>query len=305
MAFNNSIALAQKYLARLDKVYQNASKTAILDTTADRLDFINANTVKIMKLSLDGAGDYDRNTGYVDGSATTTWETKTLEQDRGRRFLVDTMDQDEALNLLLPNVMGEFVRTKIVPELDAYRMSKYASLAGLTGTPVDITVGTTDVPTLIDEAEGAMNDEEVPEEGRILFVSEDAYAGLKAKITRILANERDVNRQVEVYNNMRIVKMPKKRFATLIDLYDGKTSGEEAGGYVLDPLGYRINFMIIHPTAVAQVVKHVAPAIIPPDMNPGADGWLAKYRIYHDAFAYDNKVKGIYLNRKSTTIGNE
>lgn len=305
MAFNNSIALAQKYLARIDKIYQNDSKSAVLDTAPERLDFVNANTVKIMKLSMDGAGDYDRNGGYVDGSATSTWETKTLEQDRGRRFLVDTMDQDEALNLLLPNLMGEFVRTKIVPELDAYRFAKYASLAGLTGTPVDITVGVTDVPTLIDTAESAMNDEEVPEEGRILFVSETAYAGLKSKITRILANEREVSRQVEVYNNMRVIKVPKARFATAIDTYDGKTAGEEAGGYVLDTAGYRINFMIIHPTAVAQVVKHVAPAIIPPEMNPEADGWLTKYRIYHDAFAYDNKVKGIYLNRKATAIGAE
>ena len=75
----NSIAKFKKYVDLLDEVYQNESKTAVLesDATLARAG-ANANEIIIPKLSMDGLGDYDRNSGYVDGSATMTNETVQL-----------------------------------------------------------------------------------------------------------------------------------------------------------------------------------------------------------------------------------
>ena len=177
-----------------------------------------------------------------------------------------------------------------------------ASWTGISSaTAADITVGTTDVPGLIDTAEEVMNDNEVPREGRIIFISEKAYNGLKAKITRYLANENGVNREVETYNGMRIIRVPKNRFNTAITLLDGVTSGQEAGGYTVPAsTSYPINFLMVHPSAVAQVVKHVIPRIFSPEVNQLADAWKVDYRIYHDNWVLDNKVKGIYLHKAST-----
>lgn len=177
-----------------------------------------------------------------------------------------------------------------------------ASWTGISSaTAADITVGTTDVPGLIDTAEEVMNDNEVPREGRIIFISEKAYNGLKAKITRYLANENGVNREVETYNGMRIIRVPKNRFNTAITLLDGVTSGQEAGGYTVPAsTSYPINFLMVHPSAVAQVVKHVIPRIFSPEVNQFADAWKIDYRIYHDNWVLDNKVKGIYLHKAST-----
>ena len=299
----NSIALAQKYLPMLDEVYKASAKAAILDAT--KVDIVGGNTVKVFKTAMDGMGDYSRNNGFVDGSVTGTWETLTLTKDRGRSFQIDRMDNEETLDMAFGTLAGEFIRTKVVPEVDAYTFAKMAGTTSiLAGTPADITVGTTDVPALIEDAEKDMNEAEVPEEGRILFISETAYAGLKNKIVRQTLNgDENINRMVETFDGMRIIRVPQTRFYTAITLYDGTTSGQEAGGYIgTATTGYKINFLIVHPSAVCKVVKHVLPRIFTPDENQKADAWKFDYRLYHDMFVYDNKVKGIYLHRGSTAL---
>ena len=192
-----------------------------------------------------------------------------------------------------------------MPEIDAYT---FAALAGTTGiqtaTAADITPGTTDVPGLIDTATKAMNEAEAPEEGRILFISETAYEGLKNKIARFTENgERNIYNGIESYNGMRVIRVPQTRFYTAITQYDGTTSGQEAGGYVgTASTGYPINFLMVHPSAVLKVMKHVLPRIFTPDVNQTADAWKFDYRAYWDTFVYQNKAQGIYLHRAATAL---
>ena len=186
-------------------------------------------------------------------------------------------------------------------EIDAYRISKYASAVGVSGTSADITVGTTDVPGLIDAAESQMNDDEVPTEGRVLLIGETAYKGLKAKITRYLANENGVQRNIEMYDDMPVIRFPKTRFNAGIVLKDGHSVGQEEGGYTIPAnTSYPINFMIVHPSAVRQLAKHVVPRIFSPEVNQKADAWKFDYRIYHDAWVLSQKVKGIYVHKAAT-----
>ena len=92
-----------------------------------------------------------------------------------------------------------------------------------------------------------------------------------------------------------IEEVPQTRFYTKIDLADGTTSGEEAGGYSKASAGKDINFMIIHKPALLQYTKHVVNKIITPDANQESDGWLFFYRAYglNDAYA------GIYCHHKA------
>lgn len=299
----NTIALAQTYLPLLDEVYKASSRTAILDST--KVEIVNGNTVKVYKTSMDGLGDYSRNAGYTNGDVTGTWETLTLSKDRGRSFQIDRMDNEETIGMAFGTLAGEFIRTKVAPEIDAYTFAKLAGTTGiLTATAADITIGTTDVPGLIDEAEREMNEAEVPTEGRILFISETAYAGLKAKVTRSVQNDvKGINREILTYNDMLIVRVPQNRFYTAITLYDGTTSGQKVGGYVgTATTGKPINFMIVHPSAVTKCMKHVLPRIFTPEQNQTADAWKFDYRIYHDTFVFDNKVKGVYLHAGATAL---
>lgn len=299
----NSIALAQTYLPLLDEVYKVSSRTAILDST--KVEIVNGNTVKVFKTSMDGLGDYSRATGFTQGDVTGTWETLTLGKDRGRSFVIDRMDNEETIGMAFGTLAGEFIRTKVAPEIDAYTFATMAGAAGIDmGTAADVEVGTTDVASLVDEAERSMNENEVPGEGRILFISETAYAGLRAKISRTVQNDvTGINREVESYNGMRIVRVPQSRFYTAITLQDGSTAGQTSGGYVgTSGTGYNINFMVVHPSAITKVVKHVLPRIFAPDEYQAADAWKFDYRIYHDTFVFDNKVKGIYLHHGATAL---
>lgn len=292
----NSIALAEKFLPILDGVYKRESLTDRLLGANALIRFDGANKVSVFKTNPDGLADYSRNNGFVNGSVTAGWESYTLSKDRGVSLSIDRMDDEETLGMAFGTLAGEFARVKEVPELDAYRFAKMASANGITSASAAITVGTTDVPGLIDTAEQVMGDAEVPYEGRILFVSEKAYAGLKAKITRYLRNEGEVQRNVEMYNDMEVVRVPKARFNTAVTLYDGTSNF----GFAPTAGGYPINFMIVHPSAVLPVVKHEIVNIFSPDENQSADAWKVNIRLYHDIFVLDQKLKGIYCHYDTT-----
>jgi len=294
----NSIALAKKYLPILDEIYKVSARTSILD--AQDVNFVNANTVNVFKISMDGLGNYNRSTGFVTGDVTGIWENFVLSQDRGRSFTIDSMDDEETIGMAFGRLAGEFIRTKVVPEIDAYTFAKLSGTSNILGANADVTAGTTDIPTLIETATQLMDGHEVPDTGRIIFMSELCYNALKQKISRQLSNEGVVNTDVEYYNDMRIIRVPQARFNTGITLYDGKTSGQESGGFIVPTNSYKINFMIVHPSAVIKVAKHVLPRIFNPQENQQADAWKFDYRIYHDVFVEENKVKGIYLHRANT-----
>lgn len=299
----NNIALAQKYLPMLDEVYKANAKTSILDAT--KVDFVGGNTVKVFKIAMDGLGNYNRATGYAPGDVVGSWETMTLAIDRGRSFIVDEMDDEETARMAFGKLAGEFIRTKVVPEVDAYAFAKMAGTTGIdAATPADITVGTTDVAALIDEGERSMNENEVPAEGRLLFIAETAYAGLKSKILRTVNNGvTGLNNGIETYNNMQVIRVPQNRFYSAITMADGRTSGQTAGGYSgTKSSGYKLNFMIVHPSAVTKVLKHVRPRIFDPSELQSHDGWKFDYRVYHDLFVYENKAKGIYMHRGATAL---
>ena len=293
----NSIALATKFVPLLDEVYKRDSLSAILDTAEERVRFVGAQTVKIFKVDVDGLGNYSRNAGFVPGSSDGTWETLTIEKDRGRSFSIDTMDNDSTLGMALSSTLSEFERVQVVPEIDAYRFAKYAANAGTTATAT--LSGSDNIADLIQTAEATLDDKEVPYEGRILFVNPFIYAYLKQDITRYTQNgDPNVNGEVEMYDGMRVIRVPSGRFNTQITLA-APTTNSSAGGY--SATGVDINFMIIHPSAVMQVIKHQIPRLFSPEVNQEADAWKLNYRVYHDCWVLDNKTYGIYVHKKASS----
>lgn len=292
----NTIVLAEKFQPILDEVYKRESLTARLDVNDKRVKFVDAQTAKVFVTDVSGFGAYSRANGFPKGKVVSGWETFTLTQDRGISLSVDAMDNEETIGMAFGTLAGEFFRTKEVPELDAYRFAKLASTVGVDGANADITIGTTDCPALVDAAQYSMSDNEVPKEGNFLFVSEKFYAGLKGKTTRILANENNVNREVEVFNDMEVVRVPQGRFNTAITLYDGSTNF----GYAVTAGGYPINFMIVNRSAIISIVKHNITRIFEPSVNQSADAWQFDVRLYHDIFVLPQKVKGVYVHRAST-----
>lgn len=291
----NSFVLAQNYLGILDEIYKYGAKSTALDAT--NVEFVNADTIKYYKMTVDGLADYNRNNGFVAGSTTGTWETHQLQIDRGVELGVDRMDNDETRDLAFGKLLGEFGRTQMNPEIDAYRFAKLAGTQGILTASADIVRGTTDVAALIDVAEEAMNEKEVPQEGRLLYVSEAAYGALRAKITREIRNgEGNLNNNVEIYNEMQVVRVPQNRFLSAITLNDGSS----AFGYSKATGAKKINFMIVHPSAVLACKKLAVAKVFSPEENQKKDGWLFQARLYHDIFVRENKMAGVYAHIGTT-----
>ena len=291
----NSIALASQYVPLLDEVYKEASLTSELDGNPELVrQGANANELIIPKLSMQGLGDYSRNGGYVNGDVTMTNETVQCNFDRGRMVAIDTLDNPETAGLAFGRLAGEFIRTKVVPELDAFRFATYAGTSGISkvGSAATLSTGA-DVIAALRVAVSKMNEDEVPLDQRYLFITPTLYG---------LVQDMDTTKSREVLQNFAAIKqVPQTRFYTAITQYDGASEGEKAGGYIKNATsGKDINFMIIHRPALIQFQKHIAPKIITPEQNQDADAWKFGYRNVGIADVYDNKLAGIYLHHKAS-----
>ena len=292
----NSIELAKKYLPLLDEVYQANSKSNVLETR-DGIQFTGANTIKLYETSMQGLGDYDRQNGFLGGDVTGEWTPYELTQDRGRSFTIDSQTNEETLGLAFGKLAGEFLRTRVVPEVDAYTFAKIAGTTGISHGTHDQLADITDATEELDKAIAQLNEDEVPDDGRVAFVSEKFYQKIQGAVTKSISNtETNVNKTIEVYDGVQIIRVPQKRFLSAITLYNGK-SGQEAGGYIPASTNYNLHFIMMDPAAVKRVTKHAILRIFNPQENQQADGWKVDYRVYYDAFVQNAKLKGVYFLR--------
>lgn len=304
---SNSIALITKYLDRLDTVYKQNARSAILEADSSLVqETTEANVVKIAKISMDGLGDYSRSSGYAQGDVTLAWETHTFSNDRGRMFKVDRMDNVETAGKAFGRLAGEFIRTKVVPEVDAYRFAKIAGTANIEGTTGTLTNSTT--KAALEAAIVNLAESEVDEGSLVCFMSPTVKGYLEHELTRQLpSGETAYGQIVSYFNNIPIVTVPQTRFYSKIDLLDGKTSGQTDGGYQKhtagssgDTAGTDINFILMDRNAAFAVTKNRVSKIVTPEENQNEDGWRFFFRCYHDLFVLENKVKGIYCHRKAS-----
>lgn len=288
----NNITLAKNYTDLLDEVYRNASVTSDLtsDPTMMRAG-ANAKEILYPQIEVSGLGDYDRNSGYTNGSVNVVWKSTTFNYDRGTKISVDTMDDQETFNIAFGMAGATLQREKVAPEADAFT---FATLAGITGiskaTPATYTGAEQFLAALL-EAKNKMDEDEVPEENRLLYATPTLLNSIMSL---------DTTKSREILATFTIKKpVPQSRFYTVIELQDGKSSGEELGHYKKASSGKDINFMIIHKPAIIKFDKHIASDIIAPENNPNADSYISKYRKYGLVDVYKNKVAGIYLSHKA------
>lgn len=293
----NAITKFKTYIALLDEVYKQASLTADLDSDPTLVKAgANANEIIIPKISMDGLADYSRSSGYVQGDVTLTNETVTFNYDRGRKFSVDNMDNEETAGLAFGKLSSEFIRTKSAPEQDAFRFATYAGTTGISKVATGATLTTgNDVLSALITAQNKMDEDEVSPENRILYITPTLYN---------LAINVDTTKSKAVLDGFaKIVKVPQSRFYTAIDLKDGTTKGEgvdeTAGGFAKATAGKDINFMIIQKSAVIQYPKHTVNKVVTPEDNQTDDSWLFFFRAYGLADVYENKAAGIYLHHKA------
>lgn len=304
----NTLATETLFQHTLDKLAVQEAVTGWMDANAGQVIYNGGKEVKIPKLSVQGLADYDRDKGYVQGGATLAYETHTMTQDRGRKFQLDAMDIDETgFVTTAAAVMGEFQRVNVVPEIDAYRISKIATaaisaaIAGM--VEYNYTPGDANTSALRKAKEGIKAVRDNGYNGPLVIMATSDFITeleleLAGKITNVTFAQGGINTQVPSVDGVPFISVPSNRMYSVIKLNDGVTGGQEQGGYEKGTSAKDVNFIVTARTTPIAVTKQDKMKIFTPDQNQDADAWKMNYRRHHDLWVLDNKVDSIYVSIK-------
>ena len=285
----NNIELATIYLPKLDQVYKNEAKTSILDGDEVTVQKGNHGEIKVAKLDMSGLGDFSRNDGYTKGNTSFVWETVRYDKERSQDLRIDRLDNQEALGLPFARLSGEFLRTKVVPETDAARIAKIASTTGISKKQETLSTGA-DVIAALRACANKMDEDEVPTETRILFITPTLIGTVE---------DLDTIKSKQVLARFsKIIQVPQTRMYTKVKLNDGTTNY----GYAKASDGNNINFLCVEKsaavTAMDQYIKYFSP-----DEDQNGDSNVFKYRnnnLY--GYVYENKKAGVYCSYEPAAV---
>lgn len=303
----NTLAAATIFMQQLDQIAVQDAVTGWMDANSGQVQYNGGKEVKIPKMTVQGLGTYDRDTGYVQGGVTLTYETREMTQDRGRKFQLDPMDINESN--FIPTaaaVMAEFQRTYVIPEIDAYRISKIASetiTANKAGMiEYGYTPGAASTSALRKLKEGIKAIRSLYNGPLVCHATPDFIMELElelaGKITAVTFSQGGINTSVPAVDGVPVISTPSNRMYTAITLNDGKTSSQEGGGYAKGSKAKDINFLICPRTTPIAVTKQDVMRIFDPLTNQKLNAWQIDYRRFHDLWVLDNKLDSIYLNIK-------
>ena len=291
----NTIEYAKVFQKELDKQILEGATSGWMEENAAQVIYSGGAEIKMPKMSLQGLGTYSRDEGYVNGAVTYSFETFTLTQDRGRRFRIDAIDVDESgFGLAAANVASEFQRTKVIPEIDAYRYAKLAEAACIREeyTPDKSTVMSQLLDQLSKVRDITGGEGEVvivmsrPVYDKLMLSSELTYSVDTATFT-----QGEVDFTVKTMNGVPVIPVPSARMKTA---YTFSADGE--GGFAPAEGARDVNWLICPKSAPVAVSKTDNVKIIAPEVNQFADAWDVDYRKYHDLFIPENKKAAIAVS---------
>lgn len=300
----NTLQYSQQFQTVLDAQMLASATSAFMEANAGQVKYDGGDTVHIPEISMQGLAKYDRDEGFNQGSVTLKFNPYKMTQDRGRTFQLDSMDVNETNFVATAGtVMGEFQRTQVIPEIDAYRYSKIAALA--TAESKVTANFTPAVATILEKLEAEITDiQDVvgEDEGLIIVMSTKLRTILNNadKFNRYLNvaefKNGSVNTTVKSFNDIPILGVPSARMKTAYVFNDGKTANQQAGGFKADTAAKDINWIIMPQRAPIAVSKTDKVRVFTPDINQKADAWKIDYRKYHDLWIPKNRFAAIRVN---------
>lgn len=303
----NTIEYAKVFQKELDKAAVAQATSGWMELNADMVKYSGGDEVRIPNVVMDGLADYDRASGFVSGNVGLSWQTMKMTKDRGRKFQIDENDVDESgFVLSAASLMGEFQRVHVIPEIDAHRYSTIAQKCVDAGNAVDgyVPAEATILKALMDDIAAVQDTagENVP-----LVVS------ISIPVANILNNSEKLHRRLDVTDfkqgdvTMRIKSLdgmyplrlvPSSRMKTKYTFHDGKTAGQEKGGFAAAEDAQDINWIITPQNAPIAVSKTDKMRIFDPETNQQARAWAWDYRKFHDIWLPKERLKTCMVNIK-------
>ncbi|MBQ7054128.1 MAG: chitobiase/beta-hexosaminidase C-terminal domain-containing protein [Oscillospiraceae bacterium] len=269
-----AIKLHDKYARQIQTKFVRES--LITGVLTNSYSFSGVKTVKISTPLTVPMVDYIRSGSNRYGTPTEMQDVVqelTLTQDKSFSLTIDKGNNADQNGIKEAGKMLSLqISERAVPTMDKYCFDKLSHMAGkIVGNATALSKS--NVCERITAGTTYMDDAEVPQDGRTLFIPADTYAKLRLsdefqKCDGLL--EKSLAKgQVGTYDNMRVVKVPAGRWPA------------------------NVNFIIVHKSAGCAPVKlndtklHKDP--------PGISGNLLEGRQYYDLFVFGAKCDGVYV----------
>lgn len=298
----NTIEFAKLFQTKLDEAMIEGAITGFMENNAGQVIYNGGDTVKMPVIGTAGLANYSRESGYVKGGVNLTYKDYTMTQDRGRQFLLDRITVDES-NFIASatNVVAWFQKHMVIPEVDAYRLSKIATLAIAAGQKTELALTKANVLDALDADLNAIQDivGDIP---LLILMSRKVKnvlkgaSGIEAHLDASNFVSGKINRTVKSYDENPIMYVPSARMKTAYTFNDGTTTGQTDGGFVAGSTAQNINWLIFPQNVPVAVSKTDNMKIFNPEVNQDADAWKIDYRKFHDIWIPEKQLTTVFAN---------
>ena len=306
----NDLATAAKYTGELDKVIVQEAVTGFMADNTFRSKFVGAKTVIVPDMDMVGLADYDRDDGYAQGGITVKQTSFELTKDRGRKLVLDREDMDETgIANLAGQVLGEFARTKVVPEMDAYVLSKLAKIAASESVAQDEDGNSVNTKTkhtaVFNSSKPMAQFNTVADSIRsragfntelVAFVHPTFYTALKNTTefqkTVVISDfkQGEINLKVKSIDGITLIPVAADRMKSE---YNFTSDNSSKVGFTPTE-GAVDNYLIMLPKKACSLVKKTETMrIFTPEQNKDRDAYEFNYRLYYDCFVKKSDLEYI------------
>lgn len=265
----------------LDNLTAQRATSGWMTENAGRIKYNGGNEIKIPTRSLSGLGDYGRadgetNGAYPKGNAKLTWTTYGLTMDRGAEFHLDRHDDDETnFNLDLTDIVTQFVKAHVAPELDAYRYSKLSKA----GKIVESTITQENIIPLLLKDINSIGQEIDTMENLIIPMSWDVYEILQNvkfnKGQTSIVSKDGMELTMDTFNGIPFYPVSTNRMKT-------EYTFDPVDGFMAKATAKDINWLVVDKTLPIAINKTDSLKFFDANTYQNGDDNVLQYRLYHD-----------------------
>lgn len=267
-----AVNLASKYSNKIDEAFTHAS--FVRGNTSNAYDLTGVKTLKIYTPVTVPEVDYKREGANRYGTPTEMQDTVQeliMSQDKAFNLTIDKGNNLDQMNVKGAGKMLQMqLREQSTPTADKYALRKYANYAGTILTVSSKPTKSNIVSTIFDMGQ-VMDDNLVPEDNRILYMTaemyklvctSDEFIGLDALGAKSISRG-----EAGMIDNFKVIKVPKNYLPE--------------NCYMLAT--YKNS--VLMPYKIQDTKIHQDP--------PGISGSLLEGRHYYDAFVLAKKCQGV------------
>lgn len=313
MADNTPISFAQEYARELANAFPYALHFGALYATPNNGRYrmgANGKGVYIPRISTTGRVDANRDTiTLATRNYHNSWEYKPLTRERKWSTSIHPENIDQTnMTATIENILNTFNNTQKFEEMDAYCASQLYYLFTHTdegdtekkaGTVNTTALDISNILTVFDAAMTAMDEANVPSEGRLLYCTPATKRLIQNadKISRsidVSKANRTIDRTISRLDEVRIEPAVPSRL--MMTEYDFETGFSPKSG------AQQINMILVHPDVVITPVTYDFADLYPPSaMSEGK--WVYYEESHEGVFLLNKRQDGLFFNVTAASSG--